>query len=112
MIRDDVIYLVRENPVAHGVFGNHEETRYQCYCRVNSVTRNEYYRALQNGLEPMYVFEMSEYADYNGEKIVIYNGKRYRVIRSYVENHLVELVVGLATADAYEPPETGGSANG
>lgn len=100
MVRDDVIYLVNENPPDHGVFNRPEETRTMCYCRVQSVTRQEYYRALENNIEPVYVFTMSEYEDYNGQKIVIYNDKRYRVIRTYVSENEIELTVGVATADA------------
>lgn len=99
MIRDDVIYLVGENPASHGVFDKPTETLKMCYCRVNSVTRNEFYRALNNDLRPEYVFVLSEYADYNGEKLIIYNNKRYRVIRSYITEHAVELTVEEATDD-------------
>ena len=100
MICDDVITLIRETPQAHGVFDKPTEEEYRCYCRVNSVTRSEFYKARENGIEPVFVFELSEYADYNGEKIVVYKDKRYRVIRSYVTNHSVQLTVGEATADA------------
>lgn len=100
MICDEVISLIREDPKEHGVFDAPTETQYQCYCQVNSVTRSEYYRAKENGIEPQFVFTLAEYADYNGEKIVVYKGKRYRVIRVYVINHSVELTVGEATADA------------
>lgn len=100
MICDDVIYLISETPAAHGVFTQSTETQKMCYCRVDSVTRSEFYKARENGIQPIYLFVLSEYADYNGEKIVIYNGTRYRVIRSYVKNHAVELTVGEATADA------------
>lgn len=100
MICDDVIYLVSESPKSHGVFENTTETEKMCYCRINSVTRNEFYKARENGIQPLYVFVLSEHADYNDEKIVIYKDKRYRVIRSYVKNHAIELTVGEATADA------------
>lgn len=100
MIRDDVIYLVSESPQAHGIFDAPTETQTMCYCRVMSVNRNEYYKALSNDLKPEYVFVISEYADYNGEKIIVYNDKRYRVIRSYVDEHAVELTVEEATVDA------------
>ena len=103
MICDDVIELVREDPKAHGVFEAHTEETVTCFCKVNSVSRNEYYRARDNGLEPVFVFVLSEYADYHGEKVVIFKGRRYEVIRSYVQNHAVELTVGLATADAVKP---------
>lgn len=114
MICDDVIYLISEDPAAHGAFDKPDETRKMCYCRINSVTRSEFYTAREHGIEPLFTFSLSEYADYNGEKIVEYNGKRYRVIRSYVGgssynsrrgysdigNHSVELTVGEVTADA------------
>lgn len=100
MICDDVIYLISEDPAAHGVFNKPTETKKMCYCRINSVTRNEFYKAKENGIEPIYAFVISEYADYNGEKIVEFRDKRYRVIRSYVTDHAVELTVGEATADA------------
>lgn len=100
MIRDDVLYLVTESPTGHGVFDDPEEVLTLCYCRVESVTRNEYYRAMSNGIEPQLVFVLSEYADYNGQKIVIYNNKRYRVIRTYVSDNSIELTVGTVTADA------------
>lgn len=112
MICDDVIYLISEDPVAHGVFDKPTEVKTKCYCRVNSVTRSEFYRARENGSEPVFVFVLSEYADYNGEKIVEYRDKRYRVIRTYVGasndrrkdsdigHHSIELTVGEVTADA------------
>ena len=115
MICDDVIYLISEDPAAHGAFDKPTETKKLCYCRINSVTRSEFYTAREHGLEPLFVFVLSEYADYNGEKIIEYNNKRYRVIRSYVSgspnngnrrgyndawNHSVELTVGEVTADA------------
>jgi SPP1 family predicted phage head-tail adaptor len=100
MICDDVIQLVQENPAAHGVFSATTETTTTCFCRVQSVARTEFYRALENGIEPQFVFTLSEYVDYNGEKIVIYKNKRYRVVRTYVYEHSVELTVEEATADA------------
>jgi len=106
MIRDDVIYLVDEEPRAHGIFDAPEERRTMCYCKVASVGRAEFWRAFQNGIEPSLVFVLSEYADYQGQKLLIYNGKRYRVVRSYVTEHAVELTAAEATADA---GETGGT---
>ncbi len=90
MICDDVIYLIGEVPAAHGIFQQVEEPRRMVYCQVNSVTRYEYYRARDNGLEPSYVFRLSEAEDYQGEKIVEYRGKRYRVMRTYAHGDRAE----------------------
>ena len=100
MIRDDVLQLVNENPAAHGIFDAPAETTTTVYWRVKSVTRAEFWRAFSNGIEPSLIFEISDYADYNGQKVVIYNGKRYRVVRTYVDAHAVELTVAEVTADA------------
>lgn len=100
MIRDDVIYLVNETPQAHGIFDQPQETQTMVYCRVKSVTRAEFWKAYSNGIEPSFVFEISDYADYSGQKILIYNGKRYRVVRTYVDEHAVELTAAEVTVDA------------
>lgn len=84
MICDDVIYLVAENPEAHGIFEAHNETQRMVFCQVRSLSRYDYWRALENDLHPEYVFRLSDKKDYEGEKICIYNGKRYAIIRTNV----------------------------
>lgn len=103
MIRDDVLYLIDEAPAAHGIFDKPQETQTMVYCQVRSVSRSEFWRAFENGIEPELVFVLSEYADYQGQKVLLYNGKRYRVVRTYVTQHAVELTAAPATADAELP---------
>jgi hypothetical protein len=60
-------------------------------CQVNSVTRNEFFEAGRNGLNPEYVFRVF-FGDYDGERIVEYKGKRYGVYRTYHgRNDMMEL---------------------
>lgn len=96
----DVLTLVSENPAAHGVFDNVTETQKQVFCTVRSVGMNEAYQARANGLHPQYVFVLSDFADYAGEKICIYNNVRYRIIRTYRNNQGIELTVEEVTIDA------------
>lgn len=105
MICDDVCYVINEAPQAHGVFEHRQETPQRLFCEVRSVTRSEFWRAQQNGLEPAYVLRISEWADYAGQKLLLFRGKRWRVLRSYVDGHAVELTIGPATVDADNPPE-------
>lgn len=105
MICDDVITLVAETPEAHGIFEPAAETGRQVFCRVDSVTRAEFWRAHSNGLEPRYVFTLSEAADYHGEKIALWQGRRWRVLRTYVNGHAIELTVADATIDAVKTGE-------
>ena len=98
MINDDVITLVREAPKAHGIFEPAAETGRQVFCQVNSVTRSEFWRAHEAGLNPSYVFRLSEAEDYQGEKIVIYRGVRYRVLRAYAHGDRAEVISQRRTA--------------
>ena len=57
-------------------------------CRQRSVTRSEYYQAAQNDLHPDYVFVLSTYRDYHGERQIKYidwSGIEHRlhIIRTY-----------------------------
>lgn len=101
MMRQDVLYLVDENPAAHGIFGAHEEERRLVYCAVKSVSGAEFYRAMEQDLHPTFVFVLRDYAEYNGEKVCYYNDKRYRIVRTYITaQQTIELTVEEATVDA------------
>lgn len=89
MIRADVITLI--STPTHGVFEDAQEYRRQVYCNVESVSRAEFYAAMQYNLSPSVVFVLSDYAEYHGEKLCEWNGKRYDIIRTYVDGLKVEL---------------------
>ena len=56
------------------------------------VNRNEFYKAAAVGMTPSVVFIVSE-ADYQEERLIRFDGKLYRVIRSYpLPNRKIELV--------------------
>ena len=91
MIRQDVIDLIAEDPRARGIFEPVAETKRTVFCAVRSVGMNEFYRAKEQGLEPDVVFTLAAYADYNGERLVKWNDKIYRVVRTYVDGLKIEL---------------------
>ena len=63
------------------------------FCNVNSVSRNEFFEAGRNGLNPEFVFTMF-FGDYEGEDTLIYNGLAYAVYRTYHgRNDTIELYV-------------------
>ena len=84
MMRADVIDLIKETASAHGVHDAVTETARTVYCTVQSVTRSEYYNALNQGIQPEYVFKLALAEDYEGERVVRYKGKKYRVVRTYM----------------------------
>lgn len=98
-MRADVIYLVAESPTAHGVFDRPTKTKRMVYCEVASVGYSEFYSAKSAGIEPEIVFKLSQAFEYNGEKIVEYNGTLFRVIRTYVNGDSIEITCGGATND-------------
>lgn len=95
----DVLYLVEEDPAAHGIFDTPTETAKMVYCTVRSVGMSEYYQALAHGLQPTMVFILADAADYNGEKVCLYHDKRYRIIRTYTTGGRIELTVEEGTVD-------------
>jgi len=78
-----VISLITETNRAHGVHETVTENTRTVYCTVMSVSRTEYYNALNAGIRPEYVFVLALAEDYKDERLLDYKRKRYRVIRTY-----------------------------
>lgn len=84
MMRADVIDLITETKSKHGVHAAVTETARTVYCTVQSVTRSEYYNALNAGIQPEYVFALSLAEEYQGERYARYRGVKYRIVRTYI----------------------------
>ena len=94
MDRSQTITLISETQTQddYGVWRT-TETRTDVFCQVGSVTRAEFFDAGRNGLNPEYRITMF-FGDYNGERIVEYNSKRYAVYRTYhARTDIIELYV-------------------
>lgn len=94
MDRSKTIQLIAQTQTqdAYGVWRKTETSR-TVFCAVNSVTRDEFFDGGRNGLNPEYQITMFAY-DYEGETIVVYEGKRYGVYRTYFgRNDTIELYV-------------------
>lgn len=52
------------------------------YVRPRGVYQAEFYNAAQAGLHPSITFVLSNRADYDGEKLIEWQGKTYNVIRA------------------------------
>lgn len=94
MDRSDVIYLLspKQTKTAQGI----TVTTYQerlVFCRVQSVTRAEFFDAGRNGLNPDFEFIIFA-GDYDGERLVRYHDQTYAVYRTYLaKNDNMELYV-------------------
>ena len=63
------------------------------FCQVDSVTRSEFFEGGRNGLNPEFRMKMF-FGDYNGEKLLVYNGQTYSIYRTFQGNtDIVELYV-------------------
>lgn len=94
MDRSNVIYLISETYEQDeiGQFIS-TEIKHQVFCDVRSITRSEWYDAGRDGMQPSYIFTMFRH-DYNGEKIVEFEGNRYGIYRTYIDrNEQIELYV-------------------
>lgn len=94
MVKYDTITLVAE-PV-HGVFEQSAPTETEAYATIKSVSRSEFYTAKTYNIEPEVIFELSQDFDYNGQRVVLWRGERWRVIRNYIVGDAIELVCGKA----------------
>ena len=86
MIRDSVITLIAESKAAHGVHDSATETSREVFCQVYSVTRSEFYAALNIGVRPELIFKLSVREEYQEERLASFEGTRYEIIRSYETN--------------------------
>lgn len=80
MIAPTMLTLFTEVP--RGYFDTAGTNTREVYAEVADVGMNEYYLARSAGLAPTIVFELTDYADYNDEKLCEYAGQRYRIIRA------------------------------
>lgn len=94
MDRSDIITLYSDS-IAYDDYGVAVKTRTgkDVFCKVDSVTRSEFFEAGRSGLNPEYRMTMF-FGDYDGETIVGYNGKIYSVYRTYqAKTDIIELYV-------------------
>lgn len=81
---DAVIFLLSTTASEKNKYGVYEQTKTprEVFCKVDSVTRAEFFGGGRNGLNPQYKFTMFS-GDYEGEDTVTYNGQTYGVYRTF-----------------------------
>lgn len=99
MIRADVIELIGDRPIAHGVYDAHGESRRTVFAEIKSVGMKEAYEAMSHGLHPSIVFVLQLSDEYENEHEIIYHGERYKVVRTYMVGDGIELTAERVTDD-------------
>lgn len=92
MDRSSIAYLVSKDWLQDEYGIQHElATERKVYVQVNSVTASEFFEGGRSGLNPDLRFTSFRY-DYHGEEEIKYNGKYYRIYRTYFgKNDTIEL---------------------
>lgn len=81
---DDIAILRSYGAPTFDTYGNEitaVEDR-QIYVQPRTIYASEFYGAAQAGLKPSVTLYLTHRDDYHGEKVVIYHGREYRVIRA------------------------------
>lgn len=83
MMYDTVATLLSQNNVSYDTYGNEVITyaRRQVYVMPRGVYQSEFYNAAQAGLHPSITFMLTNREDYQGEKLIEYEGELYNIIR-------------------------------
>lgn len=82
---DDVITLIQESAPSYDQYGNerHVRTERELFCQVGGITRSEFYAAATVDMHPELTVTLSDYLDYEGEKLARYHGQLYSIVRTY-----------------------------
>lgn len=80
-----------------------EETRREVFCRLASIGQTEFYQAQATDLRPEIKFVLSDYLDYTGEYLCIFDDVWYRVIRTFRAGQELEIVVQRAAPEEVDP---------
>lgn len=92
MDRSSIAYLVATEWTQDAYGVQHETTsERKIYVQVDSVSLSEFFEGGRSGLNPELRFTAFRF-DYNGEEEIKYNGKYYRIYRTYFgRNDTIEL---------------------
>lgn len=60
--------------------------------KLKSIGQSEFYQAQAQGLKPELKFVLADFLDYGYQEYVIYNGFRYKVLRTYRTGNEIEIV--------------------
>lgn len=80
---DSVATLKGDPETTYDKYGNEVITYNdrEVYVQPRSVYHSEFYQAAQEGLHPSITFTIANRADYANEKLIEWEGKKYKVVR-------------------------------
>lgn len=90
---NEVIYLSAKKSTTNKI-GDQIETEEQVLrlAKIKGIGQTEFYQAQAQGLKPEIKFVLPDYLDYNNQEEVIYNGFRYKILRTFRTGTELEIV--------------------
>lgn len=81
---DGVAILKAYTSIVQDTYGNAKTVieKTEVFVQPRSVYQSEFYNAAQVGLKPSLTLVLANREDYNGQKVVEYEGKDYEIIRT------------------------------
>ena len=105
MLKANAVDLIAVSPEATGVGLDPAETKRRVFCTVKSVGMQEAYQAMGIGLNPELKVILAHDFEYQDEPMLELDGKRYRIIRTYVtETDGIELTIQKIAGNARPLP--------
>lgn len=92
---DELIYLVSKSEEPEvDEYGDdvYKDVLNARLVEVKSVGMKEFYQAQTAGMKPEIVFELADFYDYDGQEEIIYQGFKYKVLRTYRKGVPLEIV--------------------
>lgn len=80
-----------------------DEVYREVFCALQSIGTQEFYQSSATEYHPEAKFVLDDYLDYDDETLAQYNGKLYRIIRTYRSGQRLELTVESAPAEEAIP---------
>lgn len=98
MKRHTVVYLIAEDPQAHGVLADHQRYERKVFAVMRSVGMRESYEAMGHGIVPERIFDLAAPEEYRDEKWLRWEDKLYRVVRTYMNGETLSITVERSNA--------------
>ena len=63
----------------------------EIFADFKSISQNEFYQAQAQGIKPELKFVIADYNDYRNEEELIYEGNKYKILRTYRSEDKLEI---------------------
>ncbi len=84
------LYLLKDTSSGNGFSKTTQTARKQVYAREISIKQSEFFAAETSGIKIEYALEICT-MDYENEKTAEYNGREYRIYRTFDKGYYTEL---------------------